>query len=71
LLAGCSPAEPASSSDLYRKIKNKSKKNGSTLAFQHRKAAVKFMFTEDDIIFSYTTKMAVEDGILIPISGII
>jgi hypothetical protein len=29
------------------------------------------MFTEDDIIFSYTTKMAVDDGVLIPIPGII
>jgi hypothetical protein len=29
------------------------------------------MFTEEDIIFSYTTKMAVEDGVLIPIPAII
>jgi len=29
------------------------------------------MFTEEDIVFSYTTKMAVEDGVLIPIPGII
>jgi hypothetical protein len=29
------------------------------------------MFKEEDIIFSYTTKMAVEDGVLIPIPGII
>jgi hypothetical protein len=29
------------------------------------------MFTEEDLIFSYTTKMAVEDGVLIPIPGII
>jgi hypothetical protein len=29
------------------------------------------MFTEDDIIFSYTTKQAVDDGVLIPIPGII
>jgi hypothetical protein len=35
------------------------------------KAAVKIMFTEEDIIFSYTTKMAVDDGVLIPIPGII
>ncbi len=27
------------------------------------------MFKEEDIIFSYTTKMAVEDGVLIPIPG--
>ena len=29
------------------------------------------MFKEEDIIFSYTTKMAVEDGVLIPIPTII
>ena len=29
------------------------------------------MFKEEDIIFSYTTTMAVEDGVLIPIPGII
>jgi len=29
------------------------------------------MFSEEDIVFSYTTKMAVEDGVLIPIPGII
>ena len=29
------------------------------------------MFKEEDIIFSYTTKMAVDDGVLIPIPGII
>jgi hypothetical protein len=29
------------------------------------------MYTEEDVIFSYTTKMAVEDGVLIPIPGII
>jgi len=29
------------------------------------------MFTEEDLIFSYTTKMAVEDGVLFPIPGII
>jgi hypothetical protein len=29
------------------------------------------MFSEDDIIYSYTTKMAVEDGVLIPIPATI
>jgi len=29
------------------------------------------MFKEEDIIFSYTTRMAVDDGVLIPIPGII
>jgi hypothetical protein len=29
------------------------------------------MFNEEDIVFSYTTKMAVEDGVLISIPGII
>ena len=29
------------------------------------------MFDEEDIIFSYTTKMAVDDGVLIPIPRII
>jgi hypothetical protein len=29
------------------------------------------MFSEEDIVFSYTTQMAVEDGVLIPIPGII
>ncbi len=29
------------------------------------------MFKDEDIIFSYTTRMAVDDGVLIPIPGII
>ncbi len=35
------------------------------------RAAVKFMFKEEDIVFSYTTKEAVNDGVLIPIPAII
>ena len=32
---------------------------------QVRRASAKTMFSKDDIIFSYTTKQAVEDGVLI------
>jgi hypothetical protein len=32
---------------------------------QVRRAAVKSMFSKDDIIFSYTTKQAVADGVLV------
>lgn len=32
------------------------------------RAAVNTMFNDDNIVFSYTTKMAVEDGVLFPIS---
>lgn len=32
---------------------------------QVRRAAANFMFLKDDIIFSYTTKQAVEDGVLV------
>ena len=29
---------------------------------------MKFMFKEEDVVFSYTTRMAVDDGVLIPIA---
>ncbi len=32
------------------------------------RAAVNTMFNDDNIVFSYTTKMAVEDGVLFPVS---
>ena len=41
------------------------------MPIQILRAGVNSMFKEEDIIFSYTTRMAVDDGVLIPIPAII
>jgi len=41
------------------------------MPIQIPRAGVNHMFKEQDIVFSYTTRMAVSDGVLIPIPSII